>query len=354
MKHEHGGDKKQQPTHNRAGYAAWTVNATKMTQHSSIIAARSTTLKSSSRFSTPVWCKDAFACWFFGFASSFDCRPMIGETVSVKWRQSRFRRMRSMLNLLSENSLTRERAKLAQSVRKIVRDSAHSRPPIRGYWPLVRPDVARTCAPQLTRIAELLEDPSSELTGDALKPLRDFLTEGATSPLYGYNVSAAVAGIAHVDEALQAVSRLLSIESANRPAKVVLATDGSVEAAHATQSAVRLCRQTGAQLAVVTVRTMTPMGRRGFGPPIHANESINGELKLSETVARQARAEGIEATAYARSGDPAVEIARLADDLHADMIITGSRGYGPIRGALAGSVSHNLIKRAHVPVTVQH
>jgi nucleotide-binding universal stress UspA family protein len=45
-------------------------------------------------------------------------------------------------------------------------------------------------------------------------------------------------------------------------------------------------------------------------------------------------------------------IAARADSLQADTIAVGSRGHGPIAGALIASVSQGLITRSHVPVTV--
>ena len=48
---------------------------------------------------------------------------------------------------------------------------------------------------------------------------------------------------------------------------------------------------------------------------------------------------------------PAVAIAKVAEVREADEIVVGSRGFSPLRGAL-GSTSHELLHRAHCPVTV--
>ena len=48
---------------------------------------------------------------------------------------------------------------------------------------------------------------------------------------------------------------------------------------------------------------------------------------------------------------PAVAIARVAEVREADEIVVGSRGFSPLRAAL-GSTSHELLHRAHCPVTV--
>ena len=50
-------------------------------------------------------------------------------------------------------------------------------------------------------------------------------------------------------------------------------------------------------------------------------------------------------------GQPASELAELADKLDAEEIVVGSRGFGPFRATL-GSVSHALLHEAHRPVVV--
>jgi nucleotide-binding universal stress UspA family protein len=51
------------------------------------------------------------------------------------------------------------------------------------------------------------------------------------------------------------------------------------------------------------------------------------------------------------AGRPADVIADVAETRRADEIIVGTRGFGPLRGAL-GSVAHGLLHQAKCPVTV--
>jgi nucleotide-binding universal stress UspA family protein len=51
-------------------------------------------------------------------------------------------------------------------------------------------------------------------------------------------------------------------------------------------------------------------------------------------------------------GDPAEEIAAEAERRRADLVVVGSRGFGPVTGTLFGSVSAGVVKRSRVPVTV--
>jgi len=45
-------------------------------------------------------------------------------------------------------------------------------------------------------------------------------------------------------------------------------------------------------------------------------------------------------------------ILRVAEETNADIIVVGTRGLSPLRGAIMGSVSHSLIEKARCPVLV--
>ena len=132
---------------------------------------------------------------------------------------------------------------------------------------------------------------------------------------------------------------------------IVHATDGSREAAAALEMAIDLARDAGAKLAVVAVHTIPP-GGKGLAPPVTEVEHQHGAEHVAEAATATARAAGLEAQSYVSAGDPAKEIARLANELKADLIVVGSRGFGAVHGALVGSVSRALITRSSVPVTV--
>ena len=53
-----------------------------------------------------------------------------------------------------------------------------------------------------------------------------------------------------------------------------------------------------------------------------------------------------------RSGSPADEIIRAADDLGADLIVVGGRGKGTVGAILMGSVAYRVLSHAPCPVPV--
>ena len=133
--------------------------------------------------------------------------------------------------------------------------------------------------------------------------------------------------------------------------QIVHATDGSSEAAQALDFAIEMAKDTGAKLACVSVRTVH-VGGKGLSPAISTVEEPHGAEHLAAAAAETARANGVNATAHALSGEPAKEIARFAQEKGADLIVVGSRGFGAIHGALVGSVSRGLMMHSRVPVTV--
>ena len=148
----------------------------------------------------------------------------------------------------------------------------------------------------------------------------------------------------------------------NFPTKILLATDGSKEAALATQTAADLANRTNSELHIVHVRARITPHYPGYyiGPGVveDAEEEERRHLDweaqmLLETQAEQVRAAGGSvAQLHLRVGRPEGEIVALAEELGASLIILGSRGRGGVGRALMGSVSDSVVRHAHSPVMV--
>ena len=79
------------------------------------------------------------------------------------------------------------------------------------------------------------------------------------------------------------------------------------------------------------------------------------DQKLHDQIDAVLRPEGIEWTPRAMAGDPAVQLAHVADEVHAAMIVIGSHRpgrWGSMREFLNGSVAAHLAHRQHRPVVV--
>jgi nucleotide-binding universal stress UspA family protein len=145
------------------------------------------------------------------------------------------------------------------------------------------------------------------------------------------------------------------------PTKILLATDGSKEAELASASAADLAERTGSELHVVYVGHMPPVfyespGTWALDPDLQRRMQERAEegatTKLDEQVQRAREAGGEVAGAHVRLGRPDAEIVGLAEELGAGLIVLGSRGLGPLRSALMGSVSDSVIRHARCPVMV--
>lgn len=133
--------------------------------------------------------------------------------------------------------------------------------------------------------------------------------------------------------------------------RIVLALDGSPESDHALPVAEELAQATGAAVTVVHVREMMlapvvgGVPRRIDEKEVEATVRADVEALLAAGIDAELR---IVASTYA--GGPAQEIAEVAKELDAGLIVAGTRGQGLIRGLLVGSVAHRLPYVAACPV----
>ncbi len=142
--------------------------------------------------------------------------------------------------------------------------------------------------------------------------------------------------------------------------KVLLATDGSPESARAARMAVELTNSLGSELHVVHVALVPGVHVEPesviYDPDFYERMRERGQSdareRLDEQVAKVKEAGGTVAGAHARVGRPDAEIVHLAEELDADLVVLGSRGLGPLRRALMGSVSDSVVRHAHCPVLV--
>ena len=142
------------------------------------------------------------------------------------------------------------------------------------------------------------------------------------------------------------------------PTTILLATDGSEEAARATEVATELSKETGSEVHLVYV---LPTPAQLIGHHLYSDEVreslIGGAERDAETFLKE-QAEKISsnggkvAETHLRSGEPDKEILRTAEALGVGVIVIGSRGLGAITRALMGSVSDSVVKHAHCPVFV--
>jgi nucleotide-binding universal stress UspA family protein len=138
------------------------------------------------------------------------------------------------------------------------------------------------------------------------------------------------------------------------PTRILLATDGSPHAQLAAAKAVGLAKNTGARLHVVAVGRTFPAAVYDIYMEA-AREDLRREAQevLDEQVAKIEEAGGTVAIAHLKMDERRDEaIVHLAEEIGADLIVIGSRGFGGLKRALLGNVADSVVRHAHCPVLV--
>jgi nucleotide-binding universal stress UspA family protein len=134
------------------------------------------------------------------------------------------------------------------------------------------------------------------------------------------------------------------------PTKILLATDGSEDAAQAREAAADLARRSGSELHLVHVWHDVP------SPYAHAFVKRELRRQGQEVIDTQVKkiedAGGTVAAAHLRGGRTHDEIIELSEELGVGLLILGSRGHGAVRRILMGSHSEAVVHHARVPVLV--
>lgn len=143
-------------------------------------------------------------------------------------------------------------------------------------------------------------------------------------------------------------------DEVDRPLRRIgVAFDGSDESRAALRAGVALAARSGGQLDVVTVLDVM-----GFAAPaLMGGPGYDRTRADVETTARE-HLESVVAeldpearpAAWLLAGDPGDELAAFSKDL--DLLLAGSRGYGPMHAVLLGGVSGRLIRKAACPLVI--
>jgi nucleotide-binding universal stress UspA family protein len=135
--------------------------------------------------------------------------------------------------------------------------------------------------------------------------------------------------------------------------QIAVGWDRSAEADAALAAAIAIARSVGADLDIVEVLDIhwagTPAIIPGSGAELAAHQpAARARARLDEVVS------GLPADLRAETslvlGDPVGDLVRRSED--ADLLVLGSRGYGPRRAVLLGGVSGRVVRRSACPVIV--
>ena len=135
------------------------------------------------------------------------------------------------------------------------------------------------------------------------------------------------------------------------PRDVGVGFDPTPEGAAALAVAYRLAQRAGGTLRAIGVAQ--PLSPLAIDDLRNRAPYLEAERRIVQTGLERALAElpeDVPATADARVGDPAVELASASREL--ELLVCGSRGRGPLRAVVVGSVTEPLIRSAACPVVI--
>lgn len=205
----------------------------------------------------------------------------------------------------------------------------------------------------------LIGEPARELLHEAEAAGVDLLVLGThgRSGLSGLLLGSVAVNVAR--HARQPV--LVARQAAHGLRRVIVGVDGSDHSDQAIRLLARLPLPPGTPITVChVIRPYTPLLGPEYPPSMWEimADTQSQQTREAEHLATAAAAglqqAGLPVEIVLREGDPAAELAQLAEEEGADLIVVGARGISAIRALLVGSVADRILHRAPCSVLVVH
>ena len=137
--------------------------------------------------------------------------------------------------------------------------------------------------------------------------------------------------------------------------KILLPLDGSEPSLEAVRHALRLVRDgLRAEFVLANVQEPTYLYEMVLAPDAEVLERVSGAAGAHSLQAGEAllTAAGLTVESEIAPGDPGHTLMEVIEPYNCDAVIMGARGMGRLRRAMLGSVSHEVLHAAAVPVTI--
>ncbi len=144
--------------------------------------------------------------------------------------------------------------------------------------------------------------------------------------------------------------------------RIVLGVDGSEGAQWAGKMILAMPFSPPVEVTVLSAvdvpepafTSLTPMARRAYGQAMATmrREAEEVALKAIETSAEVLDGRVASLATRLKQGSPATALIEMAEGLRANLIAVGSRGLGPVKEFLLGSVSHKIVRCAPCSVLI--
>lgn len=163
---------------------------------------------------------------------------------------------------------------------------------------------------------------------------RAFLGSATEQTLHGSSCAVAVAPVEFAEK--------------RQPLRTIgVAYDGARDARNAVDVAAELARQTGAKLQIIRVIQAIPLWYGGAAEPFPIDAvKESAEADLAEV---REQLKDVEVDGQIVLGEPANALGQAAG---IDLLVVGSRGFGPVQRVVLGSTSTQLARHAELPLLI--
>jgi len=137
--------------------------------------------------------------------------------------------------------------------------------------------------------------------------------------------------------------------------KILIPVDGSAASLEAVRQALRMV-QDGLRASLVLANVQEPATLYemllAHDPEVIDKVSAEAGLNLLEPARTLVHEAGVAHEIEVAAGDPAHTLIDILENFGCDMVVMGARGLGTLRSAMLGSVSHEVLHAAQVPVLI--
>ena len=138
--------------------------------------------------------------------------------------------------------------------------------------------------------------------------------------------------------------------------QILVPVDGSARANRAVAYALLLASRADAEITLVNVQNRETLDLSDVSSVMSVGTDKEFAVRRSEKALRTAvqlcQDARVKFSARSALGPIAEIINRIARETKADQIVMGTRGFGPLRGFVLGSVAARVVHLASVPVTL--
>jgi nucleotide-binding universal stress UspA family protein len=127
--------------------------------------------------------------------------------------------------------------------------------------------------------------------------------------------------------------------------KILIANDGSEDAMEAVRTGLRLAKQLGSEIHIISIEEELPLYAATVGEVEEAERESNGYFqKLNKEISEFAESLGVKPIMHIIRGHAVEKVVKFATDEKFDLLIIGFMGHSKIFGRVMGSTAQNLIR----------